>query len=122
MATGVYLNRIARIQAIVASYYKLNYEDMFSPVRDTYVCHPRQVAMYLVREITGASTPIIGRRFRKDHTTVLSALKAVDKRLQIQPWLPGEMDTLRKRIARETKAVVPLEYERTPVDGEAVRG
>lgn len=104
-----YLNRTARIQAIVAKYYRLNYEDMFSPVRDAYVCQPRQVAMYLVREVTGQSLDDIGRRFRKHHTTVISALSSVEKRLQSQPWLAGEIDTLRRKIAREMVADELLE-------------
>jgi chromosomal replication initiator protein len=99
-----YIGRIARIQAVVASYYRLDYEDMFSPVRDAYVCQPRQVAMYLVKEFVGSSTLEIGRRFRRDHSTVISALRAVEKRLVTQSWLPGEMDTLRRRIERENIA------------------
>ena len=97
-----YLDRTSRIQQIVASYYKLDYEDMFSPVRDAYICQPRQIAMYLVREVVGLSSPRIARRFRKDHSTVLSAFKAVERRLLTQSWLPGEMETLRRKISRDT--------------------
>lgn len=97
-----YLNRTARIQQIVASYYKLQYEDMFSPARDAFVSQPRQVAMFLVREFTNQPLTEIGRRFRKDHTTVINGLKRVEQRLQTQSWLAGEIDTLRRRIERET--------------------
>ena len=93
-----YCGPIARIQGTVASYYRLKYEDMFSATHDHYFSHPRQVAMYLARELTGRPLTEIGRRFRRDHSTVHHALKAVEKRASSSPELRSDLTKLRAKI------------------------
>lgn len=62
------------IQKIVADYFGVTIEELKAAKRDQRVVKPRQVAMYLCREITGASFPHIGEEFgARDHTTVLHA-------------------------------------------------
>ena len=72
---------IRRIQDTVASYYGLKQIDMVSQRRSRAVAWPRQVAMYLCRELTPHSLPSIGRYFGgRDHTTVMHAIRAVEQR------------------------------------------
>lgn len=70
------------IQKQVASYYKLKVQDLKSNSHKAQVVLPRQVAMYLCKELTGASLPEIGRKFGgKHHTTVLHSLRKVQDRM-----------------------------------------
>lgn len=71
---------IERVQEVVASYYKLKLEDFSVKKRTRNIAFPRQVAMYLCREMTGASLPRIGELFGgRDHTTVLHAYEKINK-------------------------------------------
>jgi chromosomal replication initiator protein len=65
---------IARIQECVCERFSLSVQELCSPRRSQAVAYPRQVAMYLSRELTDASLPKIGKEFGgRDHTTVLHA-------------------------------------------------
>jgi chromosomal replication initiator protein len=66
------------IQKTVADYYKIKVADMFSQRRTRAVARPRQVAMWLARELTPHSLPEIGDAFGgRDHTTVLHACRTI---------------------------------------------
>jgi chromosomal replication initiator protein len=68
------------IQKVVADYYKINIHDIKTKKRIKNIVLPRQVAMYLTREMTSLSLPEIGAGFGgKDHTTVLHAFKKIKK-------------------------------------------
>lgn len=72
------------IQKTVAEYYKIKMSDMHSKKRTRIVARPRQVAMWLAKELTLASLPAIGEAFGgRDHTTVLHAYRTIkDLRLK----------------------------------------
>ncbi|MBK6632246.1 MAG: chromosomal replication initiator protein DnaA [Betaproteobacteria bacterium] len=72
------------IQKTVAEYYKIKVSDMYSKKRTRIVARPRQVAMWLAKELTPASLPAIGEAFGgRDHTTVLHACRTIsDLRLK----------------------------------------
>lgn len=81
----------ARIKKIVASEYGITIEDIDSKKRPKNIAYPRQIAMYLTREMTNLSLPKIGAEFGgRDHTTVIHA---VDK---IQSELKKNFNTKRK--------------------------
>ena len=66
------------IQRAVAEYYKIKVSDMYSKRRPTSIAAPRQVAMYLAKELTQKSLPEIGDLFGgRDHTTVLHAVRKI---------------------------------------------
>jgi chromosomal replication initiator protein len=58
---------------VVAEGFGLRRDDLIARCRTKEVASPRQVAMYLARELTGVSLPQIGRAFNRDHATVLHA-------------------------------------------------
>lgn len=88
-----------RIQEEVAAFYGLNPIHMTGPSQCHHHAHPRQVAMFLCREVLGRSTPDIGRRFGdRDHTTVLHALSAVRKRMVHNENLVEEVAMLKARL------------------------
>jgi chromosomal replication initiator protein len=71
---------IARIQEAVSDRFGLSVPELVSPRRSQSVAYPRQVAMYLSRELTDASLPKIGREFGgRDHTTVIHATSKITR-------------------------------------------
>ena len=71
------------IQKTVADYYKIKVADMYSKRRPSAIAVPRQVAMYLAKELTQKSLPEIGELFGgRDHTTVLHAVRKIGGRTQ----------------------------------------
>lgn len=70
---------IDNIQKTVSDYYKIKVADLFSKKRTRAIARPRQVAMWLCREVTSHSFPEIGDAFGgRDHTTVIHAVKTID--------------------------------------------
>ena len=70
---------IENIQKTVAEYYKIKIADMYSKKRTRDIVVPRQVAMYLARELTNMSYPDIGKAFGgKDHSTVMYACEKIE--------------------------------------------
>ena len=71
---------IARIQEAVSQRFGVTHDELVSPRRSQAVAYPRQVAMYLSRELTDASLPMIGKEFGgRDHTTVIHAKDKITK-------------------------------------------
>ena len=71
---------IARIQETVSQRFGVTHDELVSPRRSQAVAYPRQVAMYLPRELTDASLPMIGKEFGgRDHTTVIHAKDKITK-------------------------------------------
>jgi len=65
---------VDEIQAAACRHFGVSSEELLSPTRTPRIAWPRQVAMYLARELTGQSLPVIGKQFGgRDHTTVLHA-------------------------------------------------
>jgi chromosomal replication initiator protein len=70
---------IDNIQKTVADYYKIKVADLFSKKRTRIIARPRQIAMWLCKEVTPHSYPAIGDAFGgRDHTTVIHAVRTVE--------------------------------------------
>ena len=70
---------IEKIIDYICATYKLKLEDILSHKRSKDIAEPRQIAMYLCREITDISLPRIGSKFGRDHTTVIHACEKITK-------------------------------------------
>ncbi|WP_079417731.1 chromosomal replication initiator protein DnaA [Thiomonas intermedia] len=69
---------VENIQKTVADFYKIKVADMYSKKRPASIARPRQIAMYLAKELTHKSLPEIGELFGgRDHTTVLHAVRKI---------------------------------------------
>jgi chromosomal replication initiator protein len=91
---------IDEIQRKVAEYYHLKLTDMASPRRAREVARPRQVAMYLSKQLTPRSLPEIGRKFGgRDHTTVMHAVKKIEELVTQDIDFAKEVDLLRRTLA-----------------------
>lgn len=92
---------IPDIQQAVSTYYRLRVEDLKSKKRTKTVALPRQIAMFLAREMTDYSLPKIGEDFGgRDHTTVIHAHEKIKRTLHSDPHLKQAVDELKKRILR----------------------
>jgi chromosomal replication initiator protein len=92
---------IEDIQRKTAEFYKLDVRDFHSPQRARRVARPRQVAMYLARQLTSRSLPEIGRRFGgRDHTTVLHACRRIEALCLEDTSFKQEVEFLRSVLAR----------------------
>jgi chromosomal replication initiator protein len=76
------------IQRVVAEYFALSHNDLRGKKRTKGIAFPRQIAMYVAREITEYSTTEVGLEFGgRDHTTVMHACQRVDSRMKTDPTL-----------------------------------
>ncbi len=95
-------NKVANCKRIiqsVAEFYDMKEKDLSSPSRKKEVVKPRQIAMFLLRELLKSSYPFIGRRFGgKDHTTAIHACNKIFKELQNSEDLNNELDLIKQRI------------------------
>jgi len=90
---------IELIQDIVSSHFKLKLEDLSAKRRTRNVAYPRQIAMYLCRELTEASLPKIGEIFGgRDHTTVIHAHDKISREKNMDAKLNNTIKELTKRI------------------------
>lgn len=90
---------IEEIQRRVAEYFNIRMADMLSARRARAVARPRQIAMYLSKQLTTRSLPEIGRKFGgRDHTTVIHAVRKIDALRQSDSGLGEDVDLLRRML------------------------
>jgi chromosomal replication initiator protein len=90
---------LAAIQEAACRHFDLSPDELISPSRAARVAWPRQVAMYLARELTTESLPAIGRHFGgRDHTTVLHAWRRTSTRIHTDSASKQAVDTLRTQL------------------------
>lgn len=89
---------IELIQQVVAEFYNITVESLMSPRRTADITYPRQMAMYLAREMTDMSLKNIGQAFGRDYSTVISACKKIEDDLRFDTKLPLVFKDLKKRI------------------------
>jgi len=89
------------IQETVGARFHVKIADLKSRRRSKTLVYPRQIAMYLCRELTDSSYPEIGRQFGgKDHTTIIHACKQVIKAKNSDSTLSATLDSLKEQILR----------------------
>ncbi len=90
---------IDEIQKRVAEHFNIRVADMHSTRRARAVARPRQVAMYLAKQLTARSLPEIGRKFGgRDHTTVMHAVRKVEELRSTDPSFAEDVELLRRML------------------------
>ena len=90
---------IELIKDVVVDYYNLKNEDMTSKKRTQKIAFPRQIAMYLSRELTDLSLPHIGEEFGgRDHTTVIHAYNKIEEKIEEDNKFSNVIDKIISRI------------------------
>jgi chromosomal replication initiator protein len=87
-----------QIQREVARYYKLAVDELRGERRVKHIAHARQVAMYLCRTLTPASLPEIGKKFNKDHSTVLTSVRKIEQLKDSDEQLKLELGELGQKL------------------------
>ena len=90
---------VDEIQKRIAEHYNIKLSDMVSSRRTRSIARPRQIAMYLAKSLTSKSLAEIGRKFGgKDHTTVMHAIKSVEKLTQTDSEIAEDLHILSKML------------------------
>ena len=90
---------VENIQKTVADFYKIKVADMYSKKRPANIARPRQIAMYLAKELTQKSLPEIGELFGgRDHTTVLHAVRKIAAERQTLSELNQQLHVLEQTL------------------------
>lgn len=86
---------IDNILRVVADYFKLSYNDLKGKKRTKNIAFPRQIAMFIARDITEYSTTELGFEFGgRDHTTVMHACQKIEERLKLDPNLESTIQSI----------------------------
>ncbi len=90
---------VENIQKTVADFYKIKVADMYSKKRPASIARPRQIAMYLAKDMTKKSLPEIGDNFGgRDHTTVLHAVRKIGEERTRNPELNQQLHVLEQTL------------------------
>jgi chromosomal replication initiator protein len=91
---------IDEIQRRVAEHFNIKLAEMTSSRRARMVARPRQVAMYLAKQLTQRSLPEIGKRFGgRDHTTVMHAVRKIEELTRIDQALAEDVEMLHRMLS-----------------------
>ncbi|MDB5617063.1 MAG: dnaA [Tardiphaga sp.] len=91
--------RIDEIQQAVAKHFGVTMDDLLCSRRTADIVLPRQIAAYLAKTLTLKSLPEIGRRFSgRDHTTILHAVRKIERKIQSDVELRGEVEIIKQEL------------------------
>ncbi|SFS19136.1 chromosomal replication initiator protein DnaA [Yoonia litorea] len=90
---------VEEIQRKVSEHYNIRLSDMIGPKRLRTYARPRQIAMYLAKQMTSRSLPEIGRRFGgRDHTTVMHGVKRIEELMAKDSQISDDLELLRRAL------------------------
>ncbi|WP_093968469.1 chromosomal replication initiator protein DnaA [Actibacterium lipolyticum] len=90
---------VEEIQRRVGEHFNVRLSDLIGPKRTRTIARPRQIAMYLAKQMTSRSLPEIGRRFGgRDHTTVMHAVKRIDELRGLDNQIAEDLELLRRML------------------------
>ena len=90
---------VEEIQRKVSEHYNIRLSDLIGPRRVRTIARPRQVAMYLAKQLTSRSLPEIGRRFGgRDHTTVMHGVRRIESLKAVDNQIAEDVELLRRAL------------------------
>ena len=90
---------VEEIQRRVSEHYNIRLSDLIGPKRVRTIARPRQVAMYLAKQLTSRSLPEIGRRFGgRDHTTVMHGVRRIEELKGHDNQIADDLEMLRRSL------------------------
>jgi len=90
---------VEEIQRRVSEHYNIRLSEMIGPKRMRTIARPRQIAMYLAKQLTSRSLPEIGRRFGgRDHTTVMHGVRRIEELKTIDNQIAEDLELLRRSL------------------------
>jgi chromosomal replication initiator protein len=98
---------IATIQRVTADHFGVTVTDLISHRKGTAIVRPRQLAMFLSREMTGNSLPAIGRKFgNRDHSTVIHALQQIVNLRERDADLAADVLAIKGKVLKRSSAAL----------------
>lgn len=88
------------IRDIISSQYKISVEELTSRSRKRVVSFPRQIAMYLTRKYTEESLADIGNLYNRDHSTVLYAIKVINRDIAQKNTVRQQVELLKDKLEK----------------------
>jgi len=93
---------IDKIQNVTSNFFSIKLDEMLSQRRTRPLARPRQIAMYLAKKLTTRSLPEIGRKFaNRDHTTVIHAVKTIDKLLKNDEQMRKNVEEIKSIVLND---------------------
>ena len=90
---------VEEIQRKVSDHFNIRLSDLIGPKRVRTFARPRQIAMYLAKQLTSRSLPEIGRRFGgRDHTTVMHGVRKIEELMQKDSQIADDLELLRRSL------------------------
>ena len=90
---------IEEIQKVICRHFNIGLGELKSKRRSSNITLPRHLAMYLCRKHTSAPSSFIGFKFGgRDHSTVIQALKSVERKIKQDPWILASLLTIEKNL------------------------
>ncbi len=90
---------IEEIQKVICRHFNIGMGELKSKRRSSNIILPRHLAMYLCRKHTSAPSSMIGFKFGgRDHSTVIQALKSVERKIKQDPWILASLLTIEKNL------------------------
>ncbi|MDE8701630.1 chromosomal replication initiator protein DnaA [Adlercreutzia equolifaciens] len=89
---------VSDIQREVESFFKVSHNDLVGPKRARSIVYPRQIAIYLCRQLLDLPYQDIGLKFNRDHTTAMHSVSMVEEMMKKDRGVQEEIEALRKRI------------------------
>lgn len=87
------------IQREVENFFKVSHADLLSAKRSRSIAYPRQIAIYLCRQLLDVPYEDIGRKFNRDHSTAIYAVGAIEEKLKKERDVQEEVETLQKILS-----------------------
>jgi len=91
------------VEKAVSLKFNLPLDDLRGTCRARYCARPRQIAMFLCREMTSNSMPRVGRHFGRDHTTVLHAVRVIKRMSAESPEFASQVEGCREIVAKSDR-------------------
>ena len=85
----------------VSRNYNVSVDDLYSKKRNNHISNPRQIAMYIMREVTGMTFQKIGDKFGRDYSTVIHSINNVEEKIEIDASLKAQISDIIKNVREQ---------------------
>ena len=85
----------------VSRNYNVSVDDLYSKKRNNHISNPRQIAMYIMREVTGMTFQKIGDKFGRDYSTVIHSINNVEEKIKIDASLKAQISDIIKNVREQ---------------------
>ena len=85
----------------VSRNYNVSVDDLYSKKRNNHISNPRQIAMYIMREVTGMTFQEVGDKFGRDYSTVIHSINNVEEKIETDASLKAQISDIIKNVREQ---------------------